>query len=313
MKQSAPLIIVRGAGDLASGVLAVIHICGFRVLALETATPSAIRRTVAFSEAVRLGHCIIEGIEARLIAKEQAARILSAKDSESDTQSGTEAITTVLSGTEVIAAGIKTNAAAGSKANRLSFIPIVVDPAGELISELQPAAVVDAIIAKKNCGTRLDMAPLVIALGPGFTAGKDAHIVIETMRGHNLARLIYQGTALPNTGVPGLVGGESALRVIHALSAGTLRVMRDIGSSVTRGETIARIIHTDGSVTDVAASLNGIIRGMLPDGFVVRSGLKMADIDPRLTELNNCFTISDKARSLGGAVLTALLSRGIVP
>jgi len=313
MKQSAPLIIVRGAGDLASGVLATIHICGFRVLALETVNPSAIRRTVAFSEAVRLGHCIIEGIEARLIAKEQAARILSAKDSESDTQSGTEAITTVLSGTEVIAAGIKTNAAAGSKANRLSFIPIAVDPAGELISELQPAAVVDAIIAKKNCGTRLDMAPLVIALGPGFTAGKDAHIVIETMRGHNLARLIYQGAALPNTGVPGLVGGESALRVIHAPSAGTLRVMRDIGESVIRGETIARIIHTDGSVTDVAASLNGIIRGMLPDGFVVRSGLKMADIDPRLTELNNCFTISDKARSLGGAVLTALLSRGIVP
>ena len=313
MKQSAPLIIVRGAGDLASGVLAAIHICGFRVLALETTNPSAIRRTVAFSEAVRLGHCIIEGIEARLIAKEQAARILSAKDSESDTQSGTEAITTVLSGTEVIAAGIKTNAAAGSKANRLSFIPIAVDPAGELISELQPAAVVDAIIAKKNCGTRLDMAPLVIALGPGFTAGKDAHIVIETMRGHNLARLIYQGAALPNTGVPGLVGGESALRVIHAPAAGTLRVIHDIGESVTRGETIARIIHTDGSVTDVAASLNGIIRGMLPDGFVVRSGLKMVDIDPRLTELNNCFTISDKARSLGGAVLTALLSRGIVP
>ena len=318
MKQSAPLIIVRGAGDLASGVLAAIHICGFRVLALETANPSAIRRTVAFSEAVRLGHCTIEGIEARLIAKEQVARILSAKDSELDTQSDTEAITAVLSGTEVIATGInalaaETGAAAGSKANRLSFIPIAVDPTGELIGELQPAAVVDAIIAKKNCGTHLDMAPLVIALGPGFTAGKDAHIVIETMRGHNLARLIYQGAALPNTGVPGLVGGESALRVIHAPAAGTLRVMRDIGESVTRGETIARIIHTDGSVTAVAASLNGIIRGMLPDGFVVRSGLKMADIDPRLTELNNCFTISDKARSLGGAVLTALLSRGIVP
>ena len=299
MKQSAPLIIVRGAGDLASGVLAAIHICGFRVLALETANPSAIRRTVAFSEAVRLGHCIIEGIEARLIAKEQAARILSAKD---------EVITT---GINTLAT--ETGATAGSKANRLSFIPIAVDPAGELISELQPAAVVDAIIAKKNCGTRLDMAPLVIALGPGFTAGKDAHIVIETMRGHNLARLIYQGAALPNTGVPGPVGGESALRVIHAPAAGTLRVIHDIGESVTRGETIARIIHTDGSVTDVAASLNGIIRGMLPDGFVVRSGLKMVDIDPRLTELNNCFTISDKARSLGGAVLTALLSRGTVP
>ena len=286
MKQSAPLIIVRGAGDLASGVLAAIHICGFRVLALETENPSAIRRTVAFSEAVRIGHCSIEGIEARLITKEQAAELIVSGNCE---------------------------LAAGSKANRPSFIPIAVDPTGELISELQPAAVVDDIISKKNCGTHLDMEPLVIALGPGFTAGKDAHIVIETMRGHNLACLIYQGTALPNTGVPGLVGGESALRVIHAPAAGTLRVLRDIGSSVARGETIARIIHTDGNVTDVAASLNGIIRGMLPDGFTVRSGLKMADIDPRLTELNNCFTISDKARALGGAVLTALLSRGIVP
>ena len=299
MKQSSPLIIVRGAGDLASGVLAVIHICGFRVLALETANPSAIRRTVAFSEAVRLGHCIIEGIEARLIAKEQAARILSAKD---------EVITT---GINTLAT--ETGATAGSKANRLSFIPIAVDPAGELISELQPAAVVDAIIAKKNCGTHLDMASLVIALGPGFIAGKDAHIVIETMRGHNLARLIYKGEVLPNTGVPGLVGGESALRVIHAPAEGTLRVIHDIGSSVTRGEVIARIIPADGSVVDVSASINGIIRGMLPDGFIVCRGLKMADIDPRLTELNNCFTISDKARSLGGAVLTALLSRGIVP
>ena len=261
MKQSAPLIIVRGAGDLASGVLAAIHISDFRVLALETENPSAIRRTVAFSEAVRLGHCTIEGIEARLVAKEQAASILSANDSES-------------------------GADADSKANPTSFIPIAVDPTGELIDILHPAAVIDAIIAKKNCGTRLDMAPLVIALGPGFTAGKDAHIVIETMRGHNLAQLIYRGTALPNTGVPGLVGGESV---------------------------IARIIQADGSIIDVAASLNGIIRGMLPDGFVVRNGLKMADIDPRLTELNNCFTISDKARALGGAVLTALLSRGIVP
>ena len=288
MKQSSPLIIVRGAGDLASGVLAVIHISGFRVLALETANPSAIRRTVAFSEAVRLGHCIIEGIEARLITKEQTAAILSANDSE-------------------------TGAATDSKANPTSFIPIAVDPTGELIDILHPAAVVDAVIAKKNCGTRLDMAPLVIALGPGFTAGKDAHIVIETMRGHNLARLIYRGTALPNTGVPGLVGGESVLRVIHAPAEGTLRVIHDIGSSVTRGEVIARIIQADGSIIDVAASLNGIIRGMLPDGFVVRRGLKMADIDPRLTELNNCFTISDKARALGGAVLTALLSRGIVP
>lgn len=308
MNQSAPLIIVRGAGDLASGVLAAIHISGFRVLALETENPSAIRRTVAFSEAVRLGRCIIEGIEARLITKEQAATVLSVSGSKTDT--GAMA---ALSGTEAIAATSKTGAITGIKANSQSFIPIAIDPMGELIDTLHPAAVVDAIIAKKNCGTHLEMAPLVVALGPGFTAGKDAHIVIETMRGHNLARLIYQGAALPNTGVPGLIGGESALRVIHAPAAGSLHVLRDIGASVTRSEVIARIIQTDGNVADIAASIDGIIRGMLPDGFTVYHGLKMADIDPRLTELNNCFTISDKARALGGAVLTALLSRGIVP
>ena len=279
MKRSAPLIIVRGAGDLASGVLAAIHISGFRVLALETANPSAIRRTVAFSEAVRLGQCIIEGIEARLMTKEHVAALVSARPE--------------------------------TKPPR--FIPIVVDPVGGLIDTLRPAAVVDAVIAKKNCGTRLDMAPLVIALGPGFTAGEDAHIIIETMRGHNLARLIYRGTALPNTGVPGLVGGESVLRVIHAPAEGTLRVIHDIGSSVTCGEVIARIEQHAGLAVDVVATLNGIVRGMLPDGFLVRDGLKMADIDPRLTELNNCFTISDKARALGGAVVTALLSHGITP
>jgi len=278
MKKSAPLIIVRGAGDLASGVLAAIHISGFHVLALETATPSAIRRTVAFSEAVRLKRCTIEGLEARLIKKEDAATLVSDAD-----------------------------------IRRQRFIPIAVDPTGELIATLRPAAVVDAIIAKRNCGTHLGMAPLVIALGPGFTAGKDAHIVIETMRGHNLGRLIYEGEALPNTGVPGLIGGESALRVIHAPAAGTLRVLCDIGTEVIRGAPIARIAQQNGTEAAVLATINGIIRGMLPDGFVVRSGLKIADIDPRLTERNNYTTISDKARTLGGAVLTALLSRGIVP
>lgn len=285
MKQSVPLIIVRGAGDLASGVLAAIHISGFRVLALETENPSAIRRTVAFSEAVRLGHCTVETIEARLVTKKQAVDL--------HTEYGTQE---------------------RSQLERCQkFIPVAIDPTGTLIAELHPAAVVDAIIAKKNCGTYRTMAPLVIALGPGFTAGEDAHIVVETMRGHNLARLIYEGSAQANTGVPGLVGGESALRVIHAPVSGTLHVLRDIGSTVSRGETIARILQETGSIAQVPASIDGIVRGMLPDGFAVKRGLKMADIDPRLRELTNCFTISDKARALGGAVVTALLSSGITP
>ncbi|MGP1593654.1 MAG: selenium-dependent molybdenum cofactor biosynthesis protein YqeB [Treponema sp.] len=273
MKKSEPLIIVRGAGDLASGVLAAIHISGFRVLALETDTPTAIRRYVSFSEAVRLGHIFVEGIEARLIAAEDAHSAL----------------------------------------QRLPYIPIAVDPAGLLIQELQPAVVVDAIIAKKNCGTRITMAPLVIALGPGFTAGCDAHIVIETMRGHNLGRLIYDGTALPNTGVPGLVGGESSLRVLHAPAAGVLQLYCDIGAAVAKDEVLASIRSEDGSTIPLLAPISGVLRGILPNGFYVKKGLKTADIDPRITEQQNCTTISDKARCLGGAVVTALLSHGILP
>lgn len=283
MKKSAPLIIVRGAGDLASGVLAAIHISGFRVLALETEHPTAIRRTVAFSEAVRLGSCSIEGIRACRIGKQEAAALFSrdAADCEAGDYAG--------------------------------VIPVAVDPAGGLISVLRPAAVVDAIIAKKNCGTRIDMAPLVVALGPGFTAGTDAHIVIETMRGHNLGRLIYSGTAQPNTGIPGLIAGESVLRVIHAPAEGRLQVIRDIGAAAERGELIARILRPDGASAAIEAPISGLVRGMLPDGFPVRAGMKMADIDPRSAEKQNCTSISDKARALGGAVLLALLSRGITP
>lgn len=273
MKKSEPLIIVRGAGDLASGVLAAIHISGFRVLALETSTPTAIRRHVAFSEAVRLGHITVEGIEARLIAPEDACTAV----------------------------------------QRLPYIPIVIDPAGSLIQKLKPAAVIDAIIAKKNCGTHLAMAPLVIALGPGFTAGHDAHIVIETMRGHNLGRFINKGSALPNTGVPGLVGGESSLRVLHAPASGTLHLCCDIGAVVAKDGLLGSIRNEDGTETPLPAPISGVLRGILPDGFYVKKGLKTADIDPRITECQNCTTISDKARCLGGAVLTALLSKGILP
>ncbi|MGP1577442.1 MAG: selenium-dependent molybdenum cofactor biosynthesis protein YqeB [Treponema sp.] len=273
MKKSEPFIIVRGAGDLASGVLAAIHISGFRVLALETDSPTAIRRYVSFSEAVRIGRITIEGIEARLIAQEDAEIAL----------------------------------------QRLAYIPIAIDPAGSLIQKLQPTAVVDAIIAKKNCGTSIAMAPLVIALGPGFTAGQDAHIVIETMRGHNLGRLIYKGTAFPNTGVPGLIGGESSLRVIHAPTAGILQIRHDIGAVVEKHEIIASIRSEDGNDTPLPAPISGVLRGILPDGFYVTKGLKTADIDPRITEKQNCTSISDKARCLGGAVLTALLSKGIRP
>ncbi len=178
----------------------------------------------------------------------------------------------------------------------------MVDPKGERIKEMQPEAVVDAILAKKNLGTTKDMAKLTIALGPGFLAGVDVDFVIETKRGHQLGRVIRQGSAIANTGVPGLIEGYGIERVIHAPAAGKLHAISQIGSIVNKGQEIAKI----GEV-GVYATLTGVLRGMIRDGFVVEKGLKIADIDPRLEERENCTTISDKARCIAGGVLEALV------
>ena len=147
------------------------------------------------------------------------------------------------------------------------------------------------------------MAPLTIALGPGFVAGDDVHAVVETKRGHNLGRVITTGSAAPNSGIPGIIGGFGKERVLHAPAAGVLHIVRDIGSVVERRQVIAEITTELGEVVSVEASLTGIIRGMIRDGFKVTQGFKIADIDPRQEELANCFTISDKARCIAGSVL----------
>ena len=259
------LIVVRGGGDLATGIIQKLHHCGFKVLILETGQPSAIRRKVSFSEAVYEGEVQVEG--------DKAIKITSLEEAEMIWKCGN--------------------------------IPLIVDPKGESISKLQPDAVVDAILAKKNLGTHMGMAPKVIGLGPGFTAGEDVHIVIETNRGHDLGRLIYQGCAEPNTGTPGVIQGMSSERVIYAPVSGKLKAIANIGDIVQNGDIIARVNDT----VDVLATIDGVVRGMLRDGFIVHKGLKMADIDPRISEQKNCFTISDKARCLAGAVLEALLAR----
>jgi len=256
------LIIVRGGGDMATAVIHRLWRAGMRVLVLEAAHPAAIRRQVAISEAIYEGSAEVEGMTAR--------RIDDLREAEAVWEKGA--------------------------------VPIMVDPEGRAIWETHPAVVVDAIIAKKNLGTRMDMAPMTIALGPGFCAGEDVHAVIETMRGHNLGRIIRQGHAQPNTGVPGRIGGYAAERVIHAPCAGVLRARHAIGDTVKAGEILAVIEHEGGN-TPVPATISGLIRGLIRDGFPVISGFKIADIDPRHEEYENCFTISDKARCIAGSVL----------
>ena len=191
-------------------------------------------------------------------------------------------------------------------------VPLLIDPKGESIELLKPDAVVDAIIAKKNLGTTINMAPLVIGVGPGFTAGQDVHLVIESMRGHNLARIITDGMAQPNTGVPGNIAGFTSERVIHAPAAGYIHDVRKIGDIVQKGDEIARIYPDkesyDNALSEyvpVNATITGIIRGLIREGYYFRKGFKIADIDPRESEITNCFTISDKARSIAGSVLEA--------
>ena len=252
------LIVVRGAGDLASGVIHRLAGAGFRVLTLETAQPTAIRRQVSFCEAVYEGQSTVEGLTAVKIV--------------------------MLSEAEALWAAGK--------------IPVLVDPQCSCLQSIRPLAVVDAILAKRNLGTNRAMAPLTVGLGPGFCAGSDVDAVIETCRGHALGRIIRKGFAKPDTGCPGMIGGFGKERVIHSPADGTLWAVHDIGDIVSAGETIAWV-----QKIPVNASISGILRGLIRDGFSVHKGMKIADIDPRLDEQKNCFTISDKARCIAGSVL----------
>ena len=265
------LVVVRGGGDIATGTIYKLVKCGFAVLVLEIENPSAIRRNVAFCEAVYEGKMQVEDMNCyRAENLNQAKEIM-----------------------------------------RTGSPALLIDPSGECIRQLKEMndgewnyiALVDAILAKKNLGTTRDMAPLTIALGPGFTAGVDVDLVVETKRGHRLGRIIREGAAIPNTGVPGVIGGYGAERVIHAEKAGIFRNVCAIGDLVSAGETIAEIETPDGIRTPVTTRIAGILRGLLRDGYPVTPGFKVADVDPRREELENCFLISDKARCIAGSVL----------
>ena len=262
-------VIVRGAGDLATGTIVRLVNSGFRVLLTECAQPSAIRRRAALSEAVYDGVTTVEGVTCRKI-------------------DALDQIETVWQNGEV---------------------PLIVDETGESIRKLNPTVVVDAILAKRNLGTTRDMACITVALGPGFTAGEDVDAVIETMRGHSLGRILYTGAAIPNTGVPGVIGGYAKERVIHAPADGALTLVTD-----AQGQTvdIGSVVHKDDVIamvgeTPVYATLDGVLRGLIRPGYAVTKGLKIADIDPRMEQKDNCDTISDKARNIAGGVLEAIL------
>ena len=319
------LIICRGAGDLATGIIHRLHRAGHRVIALETDYPAAIRRQVSFCEAVYDGSTAVEGVTARLVpaltdAKNDAkndTESATETDAETDAEIGTEIDTETYSGVNdtpaAHTASEKWDRSAIEAVLEAGEVPLLIDPTGESIALLKPDVVVDAIIAKKNLGTTINMAPLVIGVGPGFTAGNDVHLVIESMRGHNLARIITDGMAQPNTGVPGNIAGFTSERVIHAPAAGYIHDVRKIGDIVQKGDEIARIYPDKGSYDNalseyvpVNATITGIIRGLIREGYYFREGFKIADIDPRESELTNCFTISDKARSIAGSVLEAV-------
>jgi xanthine dehydrogenase accessory factor len=254
-----PLVLVKGAGDLATGVALRLYRAGCDVTMTDIAAPTVVRRTVAFAEAVWDGEAIVEGVTAVRVATAAEARQAMARRQ----------------------------------------IAVVIDPEAAVRSELLPSVVVDAIVAKRNLGTRLTDALAVIALGPGFVAGVDVHAVIETMRGHTLGRVILEGEALPNTGIPGEIGGHGAERVLRAPVAGGFEPLGAIGDRVKAGDVVARVAGQP-----VATTIDGVLRGLLRAGIAVTPGFKVGDVDPR-ADPSHCFTVSDKALAVAGGVLEA--------
>lgn len=266
------IVLVRGAGDLASGIIHRLNKCGLNVLALEVERPLAIRRSVAFSEAVYDKEVTIEGVTCKLCNNTD------------------EIISTLNNGN----------------------VALVIDPKGEYIEKLRPRVIVDSILAKKNLGTHKSMAKMTIGVGPGFCAGKDVDVVIETMRGHDLGRIITKGEALKNTGVPGSINGISKERVVYSKEEGKIKNLCKIGDVVNKGQIVGHIKSIDGKKYEVMASIDGILRGIIRDGSIVDKNLKILDIDPRLGERKNSFTISDKARCISGSVLEVIISSRVL-
>jgi xanthine dehydrogenase accessory factor len=256
-------VVIKGAGEQASGIAWTLHQAGLsKILLLEVEAPLAVRRRVSFCEAVPDGRQTVEGVT--------ALRVTDAAEVEAAWERG--------------------------------CLAVRVDPAWTAIKALNPRVVIDAILAKRNLGTHMDEADLVIGLGPGFTAGEDVHRVIETQRGHHLARILSKGSAAPNSGVPGAIGGHTTERVLRAPADGAVIARGAIGDQVMAGQTVLEVAGTP-----VKAAIDGVVRGLIRDGRRVTKGLKIGDIDPR-SDVGYCNTISEKARAIGGAVLLCIMN-----
>ena len=266
------IIGIRGGGDIATGVAWRLNKSGFRVYIMEIEKPLMVRRTVSFAQAVIDNEATVEGVTAKMEAK-----------------SSLEAF---------------------EKLWCENIIPIIIDPNGASIEIIKPTAVVDAILAKKNLGTKKEMAKITIGLGPGFTASEDVSYVVETKRGHYLGKVIDEGTAIQDTGIPENVLGYTSERVLRAPENGIFFSDKNIGESVLSGEVIGNIRNNGIEIYDpVFASINGVLRGLIADGTEVPKGMKIADIDPR-NDNEYCYSISDKARAIAGGVLEAIM-RGL--
>ena len=255
------LVVIRGAGDLATGIALRLWRAHIRVVMTDIERPTAIRRTVCFSQAIVHGETVVEDVTAKQAASAKAALDI-----------------------------LKTGC-----------IPVLADPEGACIPALKPDAVVDAILAKRNLGTRITDAPCVVGVGPGFTAGTDCHAAVETMRGHYLGRVITDGSPLPNTNIPGLIGGFAGERVLRAPADGVFHQLLEIGAQVRAGDIAGEV-----EGVPMLCHIDGILRGILADGTPVFKGMKAGDVDPR-GERKYCDTVSDKALAVGGGVLQAIL------
>lgn len=255
-------VLIKGAGDIATGIALRLWRARFAVFMTEIPVPTTVRRTVSFSQAVFDGTATVEGVTAELAGSVDAAESIQAS----------------------------------------GRVPVLIDPTASCLGALRPEVVVDAILAKRNLGTTMTDAPVVIGVGPGFVAGVDCHVVIETQRGHDLGRVILQGSALPNTGIPGEIGGRSQQRVLRVPCEGVFRQVLPIGTLVRPGDVVGMV----GDVP-VRTEIEGTLRGVLAAGVLVHAGMKCGDVDPRCEE-RHCYTVSDKARAIGGGVLEAILA-----
>lgn len=253
--------VVKGAGELASGVTYRLRHAGFRVVMTELEQPLCVCRAASFAEAIPNGRKKLEGVEAEYVASADAALA-------------------------VLEQG---------------RVAILIDEQALAIETLKPTVVIDAIMAKRNTGTAISDAPIVIALGPGFVAGQEVHAVIETKRGHRMGRVLLAGSAEPNTGVPEIIDGHTINRLLLAPADGTLQSQRQIGDRVRAGEVVATVAGKP-----VVAGISGVVRGLLPDGYAVTSGAKVGDLDPS-AEPEFCYMLSDRALAIGSGTLAAIL------